>query len=205
MFFELDTLLPPKSQEWHDKRRGGLGGSDANIICSGDEKKIKNLWLEKTGQKEPDDLSMIIPVQMGSWTEPINLAFLAQYLGEQVHNENCTSLVHPEHDFMRANLDARTSGGAIAEAKHTSSMKNMDDMYKAYYAQTQHNMAVAEADKCYLSVFFGNWTHEYTLIERDDEYITRLIQSEREFWDSVLLESLPGGFLAMSAPPNRLR
>jgi predicted phage-related endonuclease len=53
-------------------RRKSLGGSDANRIMRGD---WHTLWLEKTGRKEPDDLSENLPVQIGLATEDVNNKF----------------------------------------------------------------------------------------------------------------------------------
>ena len=33
-----------------DRRRSFIGGSDANIILSGDREKVKQLWHEKRGE-----------------------------------------------------------------------------------------------------------------------------------------------------------
>ena len=47
-------MLPAqKGAEWHARRRSSIGGSDANIIMSGDREKILDLWRVKTGG-EPD-------------------------------------------------------------------------------------------------------------------------------------------------------
>ena len=50
-----------------------IGGSDACRITSGD---WINLWEEKTGRKEPEDLSKKLAVQIGIATEKVNLQFL---------------------------------------------------------------------------------------------------------------------------------
>ena len=39
------------------KRRAFIGGSDARIIMSNDEKALLRLWREKRGEIEPEDLS----------------------------------------------------------------------------------------------------------------------------------------------------
>ena len=39
-----------------DQRANFLGGSDINILASGDEAKITRLWEEKCGLTEPEDL-----------------------------------------------------------------------------------------------------------------------------------------------------
>ena len=50
-------------------RRKSLGGSDANRIMRGD---WHSLWLEKTGRKEPEDLSWVLPVLIGIATEDLH-------------------------------------------------------------------------------------------------------------------------------------
>ena len=50
---------------WHAERRKGIGGSDANIIMSGDPERLIALWREKRGEAEPEDLSGNLAVQMG--------------------------------------------------------------------------------------------------------------------------------------------
>ena len=39
-----------------DERRLFIGGSDANVILSGDAERILRLWREKRGEAEPEDL-----------------------------------------------------------------------------------------------------------------------------------------------------
>lgn len=55
--------------DWHEQRRKGIGGSDAMKIMSGD---WLTLWEEKTGRAAAQDLSDVLPVVMGAWTEPLN-------------------------------------------------------------------------------------------------------------------------------------
>ena len=45
------------SAERLDARNRGIGGSDANIILSGDDERLLRLWSEKRGEAEPEDLS----------------------------------------------------------------------------------------------------------------------------------------------------
>src|SRR5437764_14461963 len=67
-----------------DSRRQFIGGSDANVILSGDREKVRNLWLEKRGEKEPADLSEVLPVLLGCWTEPFNRQWFQQLTGRRV-------------------------------------------------------------------------------------------------------------------------
>ena len=81
MNITLDSVCPPHPQSWHDARKLGIGGSDANIICSGDTDKIAALWQQKCELAQSPDLSRILPVLMGNVTEDLNLAMLAEKTG----------------------------------------------------------------------------------------------------------------------------
>jgi predicted phage-related endonuclease len=53
-------------------RRAFIGGSDARIIMDQDEEALRQLWREKRGEAEPDDLSSNLIVQLGIVTERLN-------------------------------------------------------------------------------------------------------------------------------------
>ena len=80
-------------------RTKGIGGSDANKIYNGD-------WLDlnriKRGIAEPEDLSWVVPVQIGIATEKLNLDFMAHDLGVTYKQ----SIDLPQHEFMTGQLDA---------------------------------------------------------------------------------------------------
>ena len=63
-------------------RTKGIGGSDAKKIVDG---SWHDLWLEKTGRKEQDDLSEILAVQIGIATETLNLDWLQRILVKEKH------------------------------------------------------------------------------------------------------------------------
>src|SRR5262249_56344899 len=53
-------------------RRSFIGGSDARIIMGSDEAALVQLWREKRGEAEPEDLSSNLIVQLGRATEDLN-------------------------------------------------------------------------------------------------------------------------------------
>jgi predicted phage-related endonuclease len=75
---ERAPLHPGPDREQKALRKDALGGSDANTIMGGDEKKLLRLWREKRGEAEPEDLSDILAVQMGSFTEPFNVGLVRE-------------------------------------------------------------------------------------------------------------------------------
>jgi predicted phage-related endonuclease len=67
-----------------DARMLGIGGSDANVIFGGDEARLTQLWREKRGEVPSADLSHILPVMMGQWTEAFNRQWYQQQTGYAV-------------------------------------------------------------------------------------------------------------------------
>lgn len=93
-------------------RKLGIGGSDANIIMGGDDEKLLNLWLEKRGQRESDDLSDVLIVQMGNWTEPHNRAWFEKNTGRKVTDAG-EQRICLDYPFMLCTLDGMTDGGRL--------------------------------------------------------------------------------------------
>lgn len=91
-------------EAWHAARRLGIGGSDATTIMGGDEEKLLRLWKEKRGEIEPENLDDVLPVQMGVWTEQLNVFWFQKQTGKLVISRGDTR-VSEEHPWMRCNLD----------------------------------------------------------------------------------------------------
>lgn len=192
-----------KPQEWHNQRKAGIGGSDANIILSGDPQRVIALWEEKLGRREPEDLSWVLPVQMGSATEELNVAFYHHTTGRAVTSRN-EQRVCPGRVWMRCELDGLTTteagGPAIFEAKHVNAFATIEDVVQRYMPQLHHNMHVARVRHAVLSVFIGTQKHEIFEVEMDDFYLAALLDAEQAFWRCVETETVPEG-CEPPAPP----
>lgn len=181
-----------------------IGGSDAAVIMHGEHyaKNLHDLWLEKTGQREPEDLSWSLRVQVGVATEALNRAWYEHETGNPVCRDRCANLIHPKHEFMTANLDGRCeANGAegVFEAKHIGAF-NKADPVETYYPQLQHYLAVTDLLFCHLSWFRGTDQWEYREVTRDDEYIAKLIEREAAFWFCVESMTPPPGWEPVTAP-----
>lgn len=183
-----------KPEGWHENRLKGLGGSDANIIMSGDDAALLALWETKLGKREPDNLDDVLPVQLGSFTEPFNRFWFSKTVGREVTDAG-EDVHHSTFSFMRCELDGRTLTGdgqsAIFEAKHVNAFKGPDDFLTKYWPQLHHNMACAGVDRAILSLIMGNMRYEAIEVERDDAYQIALLSAEENFWRSVLSETAP--------------
>lgn len=169
-----------------EARNEGIGGSDANIILSGDTERINRLWEEKRRVRKAEDLSVSLPVMLGCWTEAFNRQWFEKQTGEAVSGVGQVLMCHL-HDWRRCTLDGLVvARGAVWEAKHTSAFAKEDDVLARYMPQLQHNMAVAGFDRALLSVIFGN--HKWTLFEvaADWLYQEELLVAESQFWNCVV-------------------
>lgn len=64
-------LIPRTHEEWLQERKKGLGGSDAGTIIGVNKWKTNvELWREKVGLQEPEDISHKSYVQYGHDAEP---------------------------------------------------------------------------------------------------------------------------------------
>lgn len=189
-------------EAWHAARRLGIGGSDANLLAEGDPEKVLRLWGEKRGTVEPEDLSRVLPVRMGQFTEPFNIQWLEEQTGLKVTGQG-DMRVSAEHPFMRATLDGETvlDDGlpAIVEAKHVSAFAKEDEITRRYLPQLQHCMHVCGYERAILSVFFGTFTWKQFLVHADPLYQAQLIDEERRFWNCVETGEPP--VAAHIAPP----
>jgi predicted phage-related endonuclease len=166
-------------------RLSGVGGSDANIILSGDHGKIRDLWLEKRGERPPADLNGKLNVMLGSWTEHFNRQWYERLTGNRVERVGLSFVSHTE-PWRRCTLDGFIeSSEAIWEAKHTSAFTTPEQLLERYMPQLQHNMSVLGADRAILSAIFGNHKFEIIEIGADWLYQDELLDAERRFWESV--------------------
>ena len=127
-------------------RRSFIGGSDARIIMGSDEASLVRLWREKRGEVEPEDLSEILIVQLGTVTEDLNRRWYERNTGKAVTDVQ-RRILHPVHKWMAATLDGLVDpGGAVFEAKFMLPWTFSEEAAaEKHMAQLQHNMWVANA------------------------------------------------------------
>lgn len=186
----MNAILANLGLSAEDKaiRKNFIGGSDANIIMSGDADKLIRLWREKRGEAEPEDLSDILAVQMGSYTEPFNVAWWEKQSGERVVMRGDTA-THAGIPNMRVTLDGITVDDfgfrRVFEAKHVGVRQTDAEIFERYVPQLTHACLVTGLGEAVLSAFKGNgdWAFfEYVL---DADYADALIEAEARFWSCV--------------------
>ncbi len=191
----MDGLLSTLglSKEAKAIRQSCIGGSDANTIMAGDDKRLLRLWREKRGEMPGEDLSDNLAVQMGSFTEPLNAAWFEKNTGRRVIRPEGLAgkgIAKGPLPFMRCTLDGIVveQGDlpeAVFEAKHCGTRNTDAELFARYVPQLTHNALCVGTRLAFLSCFKGNgdWVmFEYAL---DDDYAARLIAAEEAFWRCV--------------------
>ena len=188
-------------EEWLKYRTGGIGGSDVSIIAGINPfKSVHQLWLEKTGQIEPEQTESEY-AHFGTLLEPIVRKEFTERTGIKVRQKHML-LQSSEYPFMYADLDGVINEGgelAIFEAKTASQYKMEtweEGVPASYILQVQHYMAVTGAKKTYIAALVGGNHFVYHVVERDEVMIAKIIAMEKYFWETHVIggvEPIPDG------------
>ena len=197
------TILNTRD-EWLDARTG-IGGSDsAAIIGENPWKNNVDLWLEKTEQKNHDEISNNPAVVFGNQAEPlIRKLFEYDHPEMKVFYEENNLFRNDKYPFAHASLDGwledeKGRKGILEIKTSTISRSSQSEKWRGrvpnnYYCQILHYMMVLEADfailRAYIRYPYGSFNaamNEYR-VEREDVEgeIEYLEEKEREFWSYV--------------------
>lgn len=187
------STLEMEREDWLNARRAGIGGSDVGAIMGFNQyKSAYQLFLEKTGQyhEEVDNDA----VYFGNALEDFVAQEFAKRTGKKVRRLN-KMLVHPEHDFMLANLDRVVVGEkAVLECKtaneYLKEAWSGEEIPASYLCQVHHYLAVTGYKKAYIAVLLGGNKFIWKEIERDEEFIEILVEREKDFWENHVLKDV---------------
>ena len=190
---EIAKTLDMTRDEWLQKRRQGIGGSDASVILGLNPWKAQmDLWLEKTGEFTEDEDNE--KMYWGRILEDIIAQEFSIRTGLKVRRKNAI-LQHKQHPFILANVDRLVIGQkAGVECKNIGirSAESWEMGVPEYYqAQVQHYMAVTGYPVWYVAVLIGGQEFRYYKLTRDEQFIHELIQAETEFWKLVETRTPP--------------
>ena len=172
---------------WLKMRTLGIGGSDASIIAGMNRWKSPfQLWQEKTGQVEPEELDDNEYIYWGRVLEQAVADRFSELTGKQVHKQGM--LQNKDYPWMLANVDRMIVGeNAGLECKTTNSFAGKqwdgDNLPDAYYLQCQHYMMATGMEKWYIACLIGGNHFVWKPVERNEEDIQALFNLEKEFWE----------------------
>lgn len=188
------STLDMSHDEWIKQRNKSLGGSDASVVIGlNPYSSPYTVWAEKLGKLPPKEDNEAM--RQGRDLEAYVAERFTEKTGKKVRREN-SIIYNPEYPFAHANVDRIIVGeDAGLECKTTSSlnMKNFKNgaYPDTYYAQCVHYMMVTGCKKWYLAVLVLGRDFMVFEIERDEEEIKALAESEKAFWDFVEKKTPP--------------
>jgi putative phage-type endonuclease len=129
------------SDDWHDLRATGIGGSEVGAICGLNRwESAFSLWAKKTGQIA-DTFTGNEATEWGNRLEPVIIDKFADEHPELVVHENVGTWAHPEREWQLANPDAifETLDGefGIIEVKTAQFEDDWNPIPPSYRAQVQ--------------------------------------------------------------------
>ena len=195
-----------------EERRNYIGGSDIAVVMGMSRWKTPlKLWLEKTGEVEPDDLSQVEAVQLGSELEEFVAQKFARETGKQVRKQS-KMYVHKDYPFMAAHIDRLITGtDEILECKTCGSYKEdewaevvetveidgkkvekvIEKVPREYLLQVTWYLGITGKKLAHIAVLIGGQKFKKRKIEFDKELFDVMVEMAKEFWNAVQSKTPP--------------
>ena len=181
-------------EEWLEKRKGFIGGSDAAAILGLSKWKTPHqVWLEKTGQvpPQPDNDAMF----MGRELEPVIASIYERDHNCELVMPSEMFVTHPKFPMIAANADRLVRGQPKGiEIKTANYFAGKDwgepgtDQVPIYYLpQTLIYMAVYDFDAWDFAVSIAGGRPQYYPLQRDLETESHVLNVLAEWWDKHII------------------
>jgi putative phage-type endonuclease len=178
--------------EWLEKRRCGIGGSDASSIVNMSPFRSRaSVYIDKLHSNDYEECkNESFRMDLGNKLEDFVAREFMLRTGKKVRNVNGI-LQNDKYPFAIANIDRYVFGEkAILECKVTNSFQKKEWEKQVpihYQIQCLHYMAVTGASCCYVAALIGNEDFVIHKLDRDEELITYLMEEEEKFWKEYIL------------------
>lgn len=207
----FDAYKMESDDDWLDFRNRGVGGSDvAAIMGISAYKSPVEVWMEKTGRKQPADLSDKEAVEWGNRLESTIRDKFAEMHPEFIVSEGNATFVSKERPWAHANLDGmvRDANGdwGVLEIKTVGKNREGDwaeGVPDYYLTQVTHYLSVTGWKYAWVAALIGGQHYVEFKVMRDEEDIAMVESAVDTFWnDCVIGGALPqivGGSTEASA------
>jgi putative phage-type endonuclease len=176
---------------WHELRSQHIGASDvAALFDMSPFTTLWQLWMEKSGNLPPEDLSDNKSVQAGTFLES-GIANWAAHRWDMKVKKVVDYYTADDCPGMGASLDFQTDGGHPVEIKwsaHGDGWEYEGDTITCapdnYILQVLHQMACTDAEYGWLIALIRNEPRRMK-VPRSEEIISKIKSHVAKFWDSV--------------------
>lgn len=191
---------------WLDLRREGVGGSDvAAVMGVSPWVSTLEVWMDKTGLREHEDISGRESVAMGAELEETVLDMYRRRHPDRRATRSNAVLRSVGRPWAQASLDGVVrdpdAGWGVLEIKTGSRESEWADGVPLHYlCQVTHYMSVTGYDYADVAALVGDHGlhyHEYR-VERDDEDVRAIESAVDSFWnDFVVPRIMPANVSAL--------
>jgi len=196
-----DIVTHSSQADWHAARLTGLGASEmATVLGLNPYRSALQLYAEKVGAIEPEDLSDREAVQMGILLEPFVIDRYRERSGRWAERDGHL-LRSREHAWATCTLDGKTIEGEPEpekawplEVKTTGAFRAedwVDGPPDVYMVQIQHQMMVVGTEKATIACLIGGQKLVWCDVPRDEQMIRKIIFHGQIFWERVQQKSPP--------------
>lgn len=172
-------------------RRQYLGGSDISAVMGMNRWKTPlQLWMEKTGQSDPVDLSDNEAVTLGTELEDFVARKFERVTKMKVRRPPVNHYTHPKNEWAKAQIDRLIEGtDELLEVKTCSAFKlkewDGESVPQEYILQVYWQMLVTGRRVAWIAVLVGGQKFLYKKIEADDDFQRSLLEKATVFWGMV--------------------
>lgn len=186
---------PQTREQWLEKRRQGIGGSDAAVVLGLNPwKSPLALYCEKAGIVEPDQAESEA-IEWGNILEPVVAEKYAVVTGRRIIDAGRFAVRrNPDREFMLATVDRDIpeaegqDGPGVLEVKTAGIFRReewQEEPPLQYQVQLQHNLVVTGRLWGSFAVLIGGQRFMWCDVIRNENFCRLLIEKEEEFWDRV--------------------
>ncbi len=187
----MGALSVRDQTHWHELRSQHIGASDvAALFDMSPFTTLWQLWMEKSGNLPPEDLSDNKSVQAGTFLES-GIANWAAHRWDMKIEKVVDYYTADDCPGMGASLDFQTDGGHPVEIKwsaHGDGWEYEGDTITCapdnYVLQVLHQMACTDAEYGWLIALIRNEPRRMK-VPRSVEIISKIKSHVAKFWDSV--------------------
>jgi len=176
------------SPEWNEWRKGSIGSSEiVTIMGLNPYEKIEDLWLVKTGQKPPKDLSKNFAVLRGSSLEPV-ARNLFNEISKKKFEPACFN--HDKYPFVYSSdgvfeneiIEIKCMG-----ARNHFKVISEKQVIPYYLPQVYWGMMLSGADVCHFVSYNPEFEENIVSIEvkKDEAYFDAMIAKAVWFYECV--------------------
>jgi len=192
----------PTRESWLRDRETGTGASDSPIILGvSNYKSAFQLWCEKTGHADPEDLSGVERIKWGNrLQDPILAGFaedeerqcVAHHPFKIIRDSQYPWLIGTPDGFQTAK---HREGTGVVEIKNVDGFMAKewsDEPPLAFQVQLQHAMRVTGVEWGSLVALVGGNRVKFFDFDRDERFIHEaLIPNLERFWECVQNKTRP--------------